>query len=336
MSAITAPFFGVFLFSLGDNAPSIAASGVWLSAVAFALSNVKVAAPNFSDEPSSDTRELLARGNEQSAHNLSPIFEAKHTDEEESLDIINEERVSGNISLSQPVAQSSNEPQFGSYVIVATSMAAGAIFSKTVNSATNQILMFYAMDKFDVDAVTVSSVMTVGELGAFLLTILLQQKPDLTAPGGLYACVGLVASLLLQHFSKEEQSTSFEGFGLFAVGVVLTLTVMFQTLRLQFDPILLRHLNRDQAAMAFGKHTCALMLGDVIGMLLGSVAWDWNWKRIMLVPAIPLNLCSFSIMFWIHRYSRASLSEDTCDVVPDHKSGESVDVVVTMGSKAKL
>ncbi|KAK3280789.1 hypothetical protein CYMTET_11390 [Cymbomonas tetramitiformis] len=351
-------------------APFIAGLGLWLSSVAFAVSNVKVAAPNLSDEPSSDTSEgtplqddptlesfSIDTRNEDACENdvsreemqsqesclrvekelstqyLSPIFEPENTDEEESLDAMKEERVSDNIADSQPVAQSSNEPQFGSYVIVATFLA-GAIFS-TVQAATSQFLMIYARDKFDVDDVKVSSVLTVGELNAFLLAILMQQKPNLVAPGGLFACVGLVPSLLLQYYSKEEQSASFEGFGLFAVGVVLTL-IAFSMIRRQFDPILLRHVKRDQAALTFGKHKCALMLGDVFGMLLGSVVWDWNWKCIMLVPAIPLNLCVFSILFWIYHYSRASLSEDTCDVVPDHKTGQSVDVVVTVGSDAKL
>eukprot|EP00854_Cymbomonas_tetramitiformis_P021468 gene21468-25821_t len=275
MSAITAPVFGGILYSLGDSAPFIAGLGLWLSSVAFAVSNVKVAAPNLSDEPSSDTSEgtplqddptlesfSIDTRNEDACENdvsreemqsqesclrvekelstqyLSPIFEPENTDEEESLDAMKEERVSDNIADSQPVAQSSNEPQFGSYVIVATFLA-GAIFS-TVQAATSQFLMIYARDKFDVDDVKVSSVLTVGELNAFLLAILMQQKPNLVAPGGLFACVGLVPSLLLQYYSKEEQSASFEGFGLFAVGVVLTL-IAFSMIRRQFDPILLRH-----------------------------------------------------------------------------------------------
>eukprot|EP00854_Cymbomonas_tetramitiformis_P020012 gene20012-23950_t len=185
--------------------------------------------------------------------NLSrnPVFEPEHTDEEESLDAMKEERVSDNIADSQPVAQSSNEPQFGSYVIVATFFA-GAI-ACIVASATQPFLMLYARDKFDMDATKISLVITVGELSGFLMTILLQQKPNLTAPGGLSACVGLVPALLLQYFSKEEQSASFEGTGLFYVGVVLTLTA-YQILRLQWDPILLRHMKREQAGMTFGKH----------------------------------------------------------------------------------
>ncbi|KAK3257334.1 hypothetical protein CYMTET_33575 [Cymbomonas tetramitiformis] len=366
VSAIIAPFFGGFLFSLGDSAPFIAALILWLSSVAFAVSNVKVAAPNLFDEPSSDTSEgtpqqddptfescsfdtLNARALENNVSRRAACPRGKSTpcnisaqfskitpyDEEESLDTIKEECVSDNIADSQPVAQSSNEPQFGSYVIVATFMA-GGLFC-TITSTILPFLMLYAREKFNASTVEVSFVITVGELSAFLLTNLLQQKPNLRAPGGLLACVGLVPSLLLQYFSKEEQpqSTSFEGFGLFVVGVVLTL-IVFQTLRLQFVPILLRHVNRDQAAMAFGKHKCALMLGDVIGMLLGSVVWEWNWKCILLVPAIPLTLCIFSILFGIYCYSRASSSEDTCDVVPDHKPGKSVDVLVTMGSDAKL
>ncbi|KAK3264424.1 hypothetical protein CYMTET_26838 [Cymbomonas tetramitiformis] len=346
IAATISPFFGGFLFTgYGDVAPFIGSLGLWLSSVAFAARNIKVPARDLygelsdtsegtrmQDDPtletsSYDTRNEDARENDVSREEMqsqesrlceeteqitlsrNPTFEAEPTDEVESLDTVKGDRVSDNIPDSQPVAQSSN----GSYVIVATFMA-GSMFQACF-STNNPLLILYARNKFDVDAVDVSLVITVGEAGALLKTILMQQKPDLLAPGGLFACVGLVWALLLQYFSKEEQSISFEGIGLFYVGVVLSL-ITYHVIRLQFDAILLRCVNKNEAAIMFGKLNCAQMLGDVIGMFLGSLIWEWNWKLIMLVPAIPLVLCIFSILFWIYHCARASSSKDNCDVVP--------------------
>ncbi|KAK3236204.1 hypothetical protein CYMTET_53639 [Cymbomonas tetramitiformis] len=217
IAAVTAPFCGVFLFTLGSKAPFVTALGVLLASVAFALPNVKLTARSLSGEPSSDTFEstrsqekptletfsdetgaddvgenvisrekvesresCLRKEKEQCTPKLNPLFEAENNNEEPG-ETIEEGRVSNNIAKSQPVARNSDEPHLGSFVIIGTYLATG--LSTACSSIFTQFLQLYARDKFDLDTTTVSSFTTLGELFGMVTTVLFQEKPALMAPG---------------------------------------------------------------------------------------------------------------------------------------------------------
>ncbi|KAK3268143.1 hypothetical protein CYMTET_23337 [Cymbomonas tetramitiformis] len=156
----------------------------------------------------------------------NPLFEDSHTaDSEGCLEAVEEEeeKASNENDESPQSSGGSGERPIGSYIVLVTYSAITALCLSS--SSYHHFLVLYAQNKFDWDTTSISALMSIGELLSFMLPSVLQLRPGLVKPGGLVACIAYALALLAMFFSDSEQAdTSITGVGLFAFGVVTSVS----------------------------------------------------------------------------------------------------------------